>query len=151
MHRREEFAITDAQDDVGISLVEHQVAILVRRAAVASRRSGELDRAVYLLLRRLEEGGPAGVKAIADEFHLDVSTISRQVTAMEAKGLIGRTPDPDDHRAFALTLTETGREALEHERAARMVRYRRLLSGWTEEERKLFGTLLARLNHTFLD
>lgn len=143
--------MSDATDDVGIPLVEHQVAILVRRAALASRRSGELDRAVYLLLRRLRDGGPAGVKSIAEEFHLDVSTVSRQVTAMEAKGLIGRTPDPDDHRASALTLTEAGHEALEREQDCRMSRYRRLLAEWSEEERQVFGKLLTRLNQTFLD
>lgn len=137
--------------DPGIAHIEHQVAILLRRAALANRKSGGLDRAVYLLLRRLAEVGPAGVKTLADEFHLDISTVSRQVATMELKGLVLRIPDPSDHRACHLALTPAGQGVLTKELAARIDRYERLLAGWTAAERETFGALLSRLNQTFLD
>ncbi|WJH33796.1 MarR family transcriptional regulator [Paenibacillus sp. CC-CFT747] len=63
-----------------------------------------MDRSSYTLLTQLsQKGGPAGVKALADEFRLDVSTVSRQTTLLEAKGYVKRVPDPEDGRSSFLS------------------------------------------------
>ncbi|MDQ0191224.1 MarR family transcriptional regulator [Alicyclobacillus cycloheptanicus] len=136
-----------------IGFIESEVAILVRRATslTTNRRLGVLDRSAYLLLRQLDAHGPLGVKALAEEFGLDISTVSRQAAALVSKNLAERIPDPRDGRASHFRITETGRKQLEETRRARFERYARLLEGWTDEERRTFGELLARFNRTFVD
>ncbi|WP_241254387.1 MarR family transcriptional regulator [Brevibacillus sp. SYP-B805] len=136
------------QDIIG--LIEYEVAILVRRA-VAAGNVGSLDRSAYLLLRQLEMQGPVGVKALADEFRLDISTVSRQTAALEAKGLVQRLPNPEDGRASLFQITDEGMRQLTETRTARKNRYSLLLKDWSDEDRRKLGGLLARLNRTFID
>ncbi|NMP22880.1 MarR family winged helix-turn-helix transcriptional regulator [Sulfobacillus harzensis] len=134
-----------------IAAVEYQIAIFLRRAILSAQKHGGVDRSAYLLLRHLEERGALGVKELALAFHLDVSTVSRQASALEKKGWVQRVPDVHDHRAASLEITSKGRETLRDEKARRANLYRRLLNGWSDEEIQTFSELLARLNNTFLD
>src|SRR5262245_41028117 len=95
-------ARTNAQDrtmsdetDPAISTIETEIAMLLRRAEPARRSADRpadaLDRAAYLILRRLAEHGPQSNKAVADALGLDSSTVNRQVSAMERNGLVRRT------------------------------------------------------------
>ncbi|MET3292713.1 MarR family transcriptional regulator [Brevibacillus fluminis] len=143
-----------SEDKNAIGVIEYEVSLLVRRSISISnseKRIGNLERSAYLLLRQLDESGPVGVKALADEFRLDISTVSRQTAGLEAKGLVKRIPDPVDGRASSFVLTEEGKRQLEETKQARVERYDLWLKDWTEEERKLFGELLTRANRTFLD
>ncbi|NGQ93638.1 MarR family transcriptional regulator [Brevibacillus sp. SYP-B805] len=142
------WALEQEQDIIG--LIEYEVAILVRRA-VAAGNVGSLDRSAYLLLRQLEMQGPVGVKALADEFRLDISTVSRQTAALEAKGLVQRLPNPEDGRASLFQITDEGMRQLTETRTARKNRYSLLLKDWSDEDRRKLGGLLARLNRTFID
>ncbi|HOJ95237.1 MAG TPA: MarR family transcriptional regulator [Methanospirillum sp.] len=47
-------------------------------------------------------------EAMARYFHLDKGTIARTVKKMEDAGYISRRVDPDNRRAFRLSLTSTG-------------------------------------------
>ncbi len=134
-----------------VAAIEYQIAIFIRRAILSSQRSSNLDRSAYLLLRQLDERGPLGVKDLAHEFHLDVSTVSRQATSLEKKGWVERIPDPTDHRAASLIITGSGREVLEREKDRRAHLYEQLLRSWSPEELEVFSRLLSRLNQTFLD
>ncbi|MCL6443388.1 MAG: MarR family transcriptional regulator [Alicyclobacillus sp.] len=135
--------------DDPIAEIEFEVALLARRATMASTY-GQLDRSAYLLLCQIAEHGTRGLKALADEFHLDLSTVSRQAAALEAKGYVQRTPDPSDGRASLFTLTPLGRKQLEETRALRRKVYEQLLADWPQADRKRFAALLARMNRTFL-
>ena len=73
--------------------------------------------AEYSLLR---EQGPMSVTRFADESHLALSTASDTLRAMELRGHVERTRDPDDGRAWLLGLTTEGRAA--HTRARRRFR-----------------------------
>lgn len=135
------------------SHIELELALLIRRltSITTNRKSGTLDRSAYLLLGQIKSHGSAGVKALADEFRLDISTVSRQTSVLEQKGYIFKTPDPGDGRAYFYQLTEKGQLALEETRLERIDRIDRLLKDWTEEDRTTFGELLARFNRTYLD
>ncbi|WP_425271771.1 MarR family winged helix-turn-helix transcriptional regulator [Paenibacillus protaetiae] len=95
--------------------------------------------------------GKIGVKALAEEFHLDVSTISRQTSALEEKGYVMRTPDPDDGRASYFELTDLGREKLRDAQAYRMSRFKRIFEEWNDEDLQKFGHYMVRVNRTFID
>ncbi|MFM1654207.1 MarR family winged helix-turn-helix transcriptional regulator [Brevibacillus sp. B_LB10_24] len=135
-------------DEQSLKDIELELAILIRHITSISsdKRVGTLDRSAYLLLQRLFTHGSAGVKALADEFHLDISTVSRQAAALEQKGYVYKIPDPVDGRAFSFQITELGAKELAEHRQARLNRMKYLLRDWTEEECQRFGQLLYKFN-----
>ncbi|MBB6678897.1 MarR family transcriptional regulator [Cohnella lubricantis] len=124
--------------------------MLIRRATSFSndKRLGRMDRSAYLLLNRIISSAHIGVRALADEFHLDISTVSRQIAALEQKGYVKRNPDPSDGRAFFFEVTESGRRDLMDYKQARLARITDRLKGWTGEERDRFAELLRKFNRT---
>jgi DNA-binding MarR family transcriptional regulator len=139
-------------DDQSLEIIELELAILIRRSTSISsnKKVGNLDRSAYLLLRRIANRGAAGVKILAGEFQLDISTISRQAAALEQKGYLYRIPDPLDGRAYSLQITELGtNELIEHKRA-RLERLAEVVHDWSDEEREVFGKLLKKFNQSFI-
>ncbi|NWL90129.1 MULTISPECIES: MarR family winged helix-turn-helix transcriptional regulator [unclassified Paenibacillus] len=127
--------------------IELELAILYRR--MTNRKHEVLDRSAYILMHQIMRHGKAGIKTLADEFHLDISTVSRQVSSLEEKGYVLRTPDPSDGRAFFLEVTELGQHKFQEARTARQERISNLLKDWSDEEAEQFGALLKKLNRTF--
>lgn len=137
-----------------IETIELEMAVLVRRltSLTTYKKIGNLDRAAYLLLHQIAfNNGTAGVKALSDEFQLDISTVSRQAAALESKGYIIRVPDPVDGRAYTLQITELGGDILDENRQMRQEIMGKLLVNWSDEEGDSFGELLRKFNATFLE
>ncbi|OAS17731.1 MarR family winged helix-turn-helix transcriptional regulator [Paenibacillus oryzisoli] len=134
-----------------IQIIEAELGIFIRRfiAATTNKKVGNLDRAAYLLLHQISTHGSAGVKALAEEFQLDISTISRQTAALEQKGYLYRIPDPQDGRAYSMQLTDAGTEELALNKQARLAYLTKHLQDWTEEDQQRFGELLNKFNDTF--
>ncbi len=106
-----------------------------------------LERAAYGVLARIVSGEPAArLSALAADLCVDLSTVSRQVAALEAAGLVRRTPDPTDRRASLIEATETGAEVFARNREKWLGALRGLLADWTLAERQEFARLFARLN-----
>ena len=138
-------------DEQSLEMIELELAILIRRTTSISsnKKFGNLDRSAYLILYRIKMKGAVGVKVLAEEFKLDISTVSRQAAALEQKGLLYRIPDPLDGRAYSLQLTEQGTKDLFEYKQARLKRVAELLEEWSDEERLLFGKLLEKFNQSF--
>ena len=74
-----------------LDALQHQVAVFARRAeqtrlgGVGQARNS-MDRAAYLLLNRLDQEGPMGVKALAAGMGIDSSTVTRQVAPLVDTG-----------------------------------------------------------------
>ncbi|MDF2721266.1 MAG: hypothetical protein K0Q59_941 [Paenibacillus sp.] len=131
--------------------IDYEMVVLIRRASL-DKELGGMDRSSYTLLMQLSKhGNPVRVKELADEFHLDISTVSRQTTSLETKGYLQRLPDPTDGRSSMFQLTDEGKRTLAHVKKARVARYAELLKTWNDDERHLFGKLLERLNRTFVE
>ncbi|WML48895.1 MarR family transcriptional regulator [Neobacillus sp. PS3-34] len=139
-------------DEHSLGTIELELAILIRRTtAISTRRKiGNLDRSAYLLLHQIVSNGSAGVKALADEFQLDISTVSRQAAALEQKGYVYRIPDPVDGRVYSYQITDLGKKELAEYKQVRMARIAELLNDWTDQEREEFGQLLKKFNHSFI-
>src|SRR3954452_3627522 len=105
-----------------------------------------LERAAESILGMLEEQGSSRLGAVAARFHLDASTVSRQVSTLERQGLLVREPDPGDRRACRLRLSPAGEQALARTRAARRQLLRDLLARWSDADRAVFAALLQQLN-----
>lgn len=132
-----------------LGFIEYEIALLIRRTEFYRASDPiivSMDRSAYLLLRKMETRGPVGVKVLAEEFQLDISTVSRQAAALEAKGLVQRLSNPADGRGILFQITSLGHTQLAEVRQARLEKYAELLEDWSTEDRQKFGELLARFN-----
>lgn len=141
----------DFQSDPLLESIQHQVALFARRAeqtrlgGVGQARNS-MDRAAYLLLNRLDQEGPTGVKALAAGMGIDSSTVTRQVAPLVDSGLVKRTSHPDDGRAVVLELSPRGQQRLDQVRTSRRDLMALLTKDWAPEEREIFCALLTRFN-----
>lgn len=136
--------------------LERELTVLFRRARAAS---GELARAVhpelepaaYGLLVRLQEAEPERATELASYFGVGKATMSRQLRALEALGLVAREPDPADGRAFLIRLTPEGRARFSHVREARRAAYLGQLAAWERGDVAELARLLHALNESMAE
>lgn len=138
-------------DKHSIETIDLELAILIRRVTSITKKIGNLDRSAYLLLHQIITHGPSGVKALADHFQLDISTVSRQVSALEQKGYVYRIPDPLDGRAYSLQITELGTIEFKQYQQERFSLIGDILEDWSEDDRTLFGQLLRKYNRSAIN
>jgi DNA-binding MarR family transcriptional regulator len=136
-----------------LETLELELAVLIRRVSLITtyNKFGNLDRAAYLLLDQITSRGSAGVKALADESHLDISTVSRQVATLEQKGYVSRIPDPLDGRACSLQITDLGTKEYNQHKQARLDKIADTLKNWSNEEGEVFGQLLRKYNRSIIN
>lgn len=140
-------------DQQSLENIEIELLVLLRYLALNTtyKKTGNLDRSAYLLLYRIISHGSTGVKALSDEFHLDISTISRQATVLEQKGYVYRIHDTSDRRAYFLQITDLGRREFNEYKHLRLTKIAELLNNWSDEECEIFGQLLRKYNHSLID
>jgi DNA-binding MarR family transcriptional regulator len=73
-----------------------------------------LESSAFRILWRLDERGPLTQRELADELHLEQSTINRQVNSAIRQGLVERDPAPG-RGASPVRPTEAGRNAFVHD------------------------------------
>ncbi|AEG59745.1 MarR family winged helix-turn-helix transcriptional regulator [Desulforamulus ruminis] len=139
-------------DEHSLAMIELELTILLRRASFITHhhRAGNLDRSAYLLLHQIITHGSAGIKALADEFRLDISTVCRQAAALEQKGYVYRIPNPVDGRAYSLQITDSGIKAYDQHRQARLARITDIVKDWSDEDCEMFGRLLRKYNRSVI-
>lgn len=130
-----------------IALLEQELTLLARHQLSSAQHTPELglDRSGYQLLSRLELGA-LSLKQLAEAFHLDVSTVNRQIATLRHKGLVERIPDPDGGIARLLRPTRKGREQLARDRGVRHVQVGQVLESWEPDAVEALHELLARFN-----
>ncbi len=140
-------AKAEAQADEGAATVEYELMFLNRALeALQRKRTYPLERAEFIILRTLAEGGAATVGGLARVLLLDDSTMTRQVAALAEKGLVRRTANPADRRAGLIGVTRKGAVLMEDMLVLRRERVGRYIADWEPAERKAFGRLLGRFN-----
>jgi DNA-binding MarR family transcriptional regulator len=72
-----------------------------------------LRRSDASVLKILHKGGEQRGGEIAAKLGVDASVVSRQLTALEADGLVSRRPDPADARVGLVSLAPAGKAQLE--------------------------------------
>ena len=78
---------------------------------------------------------------------VEQSTLSRSLDALEAEGLIRRSPDPADNRASRVHITEAGRAAFEAVWPTMAQNYARMFAGIPVAERSAFVGTLQKILH----
>lgn len=75
----------------------------------------------------------------------DPGAMTRMIDRLEQKGLIRRTPNPDDRRAMNLELTTAGRALYPQLLAAKSRVQAQFLRGFSKEEERLLDSFLNRM------
>lgn len=76
---------------------------------------------------------------------LDGATLTRNIKAFEADGLVKRRFDPQDNRYTLVTLTDVGQQIVDEYKATHSQFEARLLDGITPKEQRLIRHALQRL------
>lgn len=118
-----------------------------RRVRAEVNTSSELSYVEYTLLRAVGSRDRATVGDVAAAVHIDKSTASRQLAALERAGLLRRDPDPQHTRGHLLTLTDRAVALLDRARAAQVLAVRERVRDWTDEDLETFAALLHRYNN----
>jgi DNA-binding MarR family transcriptional regulator len=99
----------------------------------------------YRLLAALEEFGPASQAALGRRTSIDRSDVVAALNDLAGRGLIERSPDPDDRRRNVITITPAGTEQLRELDAILAGVQEELLAPLSAAERTRFIRLLTRL------
>lgn len=119
-----------------------QIAVAIFMEECADRDITPIQYAVLSVLAArpgIDQSTLAGLAV------LDRSTLGDVVARLARRGLLRRTPDPQDRRSRVLTLTPAGNRLLPEIEAAVRRAQRRMLAPLSADERKLFMALLAKL------
>jgi DNA-binding MarR family transcriptional regulator len=104
----------------------HQIAATLRLSiGLLLRRmrqiptGDELTLSESSALARLDRGGPATAAALARLEQISPQSMGATLGGLEMRGLIERSPHPEDGRRAVMSVTEAGLQALRHRRTAR--------------------------------
>jgi DNA-binding MarR family transcriptional regulator len=104
------------------------LSVLVRRVRQMPTGGG-LTMPERTALSCLDRSGPTTSSALAREVQITAQAMGATLSALRARGLVERRPDPADGRRVVLTVTEAGLQALKNKRNARTELIARALSG----------------------
>ncbi|MGW5194654.1 MarR family winged helix-turn-helix transcriptional regulator [Kribbella sp. NPDC004138] len=116
----------------------------IGRRLKAKQPGDTIDHSAHVVLFALRCNGALRLSDLAARLELDASTTSRHVRSLEQLGLVRRSPDPDDGRAFRVELTEQGVEQWEASARHRMELLSAAMEGWSEEDVQTFERLMTR-------
>ncbi|MER5177092.1 MarR family winged helix-turn-helix transcriptional regulator [Streptomyces sp. NPDC002896] len=129
--------------------IAREVIALTRRArAAAARLHPELSLVTHTILTHVHDQQGCNATDLATHYMLDKSTVSRQVSALLKMGLLERRPDPRDHRAQILEVTEAGYSALAAAAHSRQAMFDDRLGDWDTSDLVRFAAYLERYNRT---
>jgi DNA-binding MarR family transcriptional regulator len=120
-------------------------------AALTAATGVDLSRPAYVLLRRVDEHGPATLGELGRAAGMDAASTGRQVRRLEELGYVTRAPDVTDGRVITVSITPAGHAAREHVAQVLEAHLRDTLGRWSEADRHALGELLTRLVDDFRD
>lgn len=132
----------DTADELGRELVRLMRAMGRAKSHVSLPGPDGLERAAYALLFGLVHDGAQRTSQLAENLHTEISTVSRQASALVGHGLVERQADPDDGRATLLAPTAEGIRVFEQNRKQRNQWIARLTADWPAGDREQLTTML---------
>jgi len=139
--------VTDDLPADGLGEAFGSVARRLRAAAMEAFAAYDVTPSQVRAIRVLTdaEGGGVRSKDLAERLHIAPRSATEVVDALEAKGLVERSPHPDDRRAVVVALTARGRALSEEVRRARGVESEKLFERLTRADRESLARILATL------
>lgn len=99
----------------------------------------------HFILMFLMSGRKVNQETIAGHFMVDKGTVAKTLSKMEAKGLITRAENPENHREKLVSLTQPGREKSEGMKQLRKEWNTAIFDGVSGEELEAFNRTLGKL------
>ena len=107
---------------------------------------GDLTPSQTAVLTRLWKEGASSASTLAGAERVRPQSMATIVAALEQRGLIERTPDPEDGRRQVISLTKAGRQRAESDRQVREEWLARAIhERYSESERRTILEALALL------
>jgi DNA-binding MarR family transcriptional regulator len=139
-------------DDETIAALESALHALARRLRQAllkdylAQRSGhDLDQAGMAVLYVLQaEKSDPRITDVAARLGIDPPAVTRKAQQLERLGLVSRSRDAGDARAFRLQLTAEGQQMLSSFQLARHQWLGAVLADWTPADCAQFARLMSR-------
>ena len=99
-------------DDAGLGMLLAAAHQRCREAFNNGLGAAGVEARQFGVLRTLSRHGPTNQRHLLELLHVDKSAMVRIIDELERKGLAVRARDSHDRRAYAVDLTEDGRERL---------------------------------------
>lgn len=122
-----------------------RVGALCQRHFAAQMSSLGLTPRMWGALNVLDHEGPLSQLALGRCVGMDPSSMVSTIDELEAQGLVQRHRDPSDRRAYALHVTEAGRETLTRGRVQARAAQEELFADLSAQEREQLRELLLRV------
>jgi DNA-binding MarR family transcriptional regulator len=126
-----------------------ELRILLQRVARrirANRADGTMSDTQMGVLFRLEMS-PATPSQLAERERVTPPSMNRTLNALEAAGLVLRSPDPDDARKVIGTLTPSGADLIAETRRLRATWFSQRLAELAPDERATLEAVIPVLRH----
>ena len=130
------------EKDIRQSLQEHIFRLENRRRELM--RPEYLRLGVTILMYLLTEDG-CSQREIAENCHLDVTTLSRTLDRLAEKGLLERRINPQSRRECQIFLTEEGRKTAAEVCSCFRETEKKMCSGLTEKELEALDAGICRM------
>ncbi|MFJ2903227.1 MarR family winged helix-turn-helix transcriptional regulator [Streptomyces sp. NPDC087212] len=108
----------DPDPDEVASLLLAGIGTLIRRVRHVPVDGG-LTMPERTALSHLERSGPTTSSELARQVQITAQAMGATLSALRARGLAERRPDPNDGRRMVLSVTDAGLQALKDKRSAR--------------------------------
>ncbi|WP_114558739.1 MarR family winged helix-turn-helix transcriptional regulator [Desertihabitans aurantiacus] len=136
-------------------LAAERLDIALCRASTAVSRAAETEAAQsgvgvgqHLVLKMLAEVGPSSQRTLSDELRIDRTVMVGICDTLEKGGYVERRRDPGDRRAYAVTITDSGRLLLSRAEANVPEFLDATFGALSRAERAQLSTLLGKLLQT---
>ncbi|MDF7774530.1 MarR family transcriptional regulator [Sphingomonas sp. AOB5] len=113
--------------------------------ATAYRALFDLKISEWRLVAVLAEDGAMSQQALCGRTRMDKVTVSRAAIALAERGLVERTPNPEDQRSHLLALSKPGWSLYEQVAPKALELERRIFEGIDATELARFRDMLARI------
>jgi DNA-binding MarR family transcriptional regulator len=128
-------------------LGEALVSTAARVVRWAPKGNSELSLSAVRVLARLSDGGPQRISDLAAAERSSQPTITNHVKRLESAGLVDRTADPTDARAWMIDLTPRGTERLHEMRSIMGTKVEPYLAQLTPDDRAALAHGIAVMRH----
>ena len=118
------------------------VARQLREASAKSLAPWDINPSHLRALRVLTRRGTMRLSELSEHLHIAPRSTTEVVDALESRGLVRRSPDPDDRRATLVEVTEPGLGVLE---AIRGTEAGRVFGRLGQEDRAHLARILRQL------
>jgi DNA-binding MarR family transcriptional regulator len=138
--------------------LDRAMSILVRRGTgnrlhrlLVHAVGSDIDRAGYLVLKRIQLEGPTRITDLADRMGVEPSTASRHVQTLEEHGWLEKQPQTEDRRVILAGVTPSGLAVVERVETERHRIFDRALAEWDDEDVDRFVELFERFANDLSD